>query len=195
MSSSDPITKSIPASGPNPPHGKALKPGVHAEIMVKSGPNPPHGGPAPHPVGAGAAAAPAPAPNAQPEAETRSGAVSVRLSVQKAQPFSVFLATPDRNPIQIESLEIEIYDTDRSVFTTALSADLPVVLSNPDESHIFPFTDQQLAKFSQHLKIGNTVEVKIRYLAPDDSDLTIGIVGKESHNNLGTFIEHLFHAK
>ncbi len=188
-------------SGPNNPHGGAV-------VTVKSGPNNPHGGAAPvssgpnNPhggvsavsqagasTGSGAAAAEA----TEPEPETREETVSLRLSISEPEPFSVFISTDDKGGVQIESIEVEICDQDRPLFTTLVSSDLPVLLKNPAEPHVFPFSEEQIARLLPHLKRGESVEVKVHYLAPNNSQIRIGIIGRAHHNSLGRFIEHLFH--
>lgn len=197
MSSPDTTSTPPPASGPNPPHGQASETELHAEVTVTSGPNPPHGGAAvaPHTLtsGAGPAAAPAVAPDAQ--AANRSETVAIRLSVPKPHPFSVFISSTRGKQIQIESIEIHIYDNDKPVFNTLVAAGSPVVLTEASESHVFPLSDQQLAQLLPHLQAGNVVEIRVQYLAPENSELKIGIIGKDFHSKLGHYIEHLFQSE
>ena len=195
----DPLSKK---SGPNNPHG-----GVRAEVTVKSGPNNPHGGVAvtsgpnnPHggsvagPQGdATAGAGTATAEATEPEAETREDTVSIRLSIPHPEPFSVFVRSDDKGGVQIDSIEIRICKADEPVFTALLDADLPVMLRQPAESHVFPLSEEQLTRAMHHFKAGETVEVRVHYIAPDNSQVGIGIIGREHHHTLGRFIEHLFH--
>jgi hypothetical protein len=188
------MRKPNPDTGQHPPHG------LRAEVTVTSGPHPPHGLLAAVPnQGAGSVAGgasgggAAPAPAAEPGTATRSETVAIRLSVPKPHPFSVFISTPEAHRIEIQAIEIHIYNRDRCVFNTVVGADLPLTLENPAESHVFPLTDEQLQTVLPHLEQGNEVEVRVRYLAADDSQLRIGIIGKHSHHTLGEFIEHLFH--
>ncbi|MGI9075307.1 MAG: hypothetical protein ACR2JB_29205 [Bryobacteraceae bacterium] len=189
------MRKPDPDTGQRPPHG------LRAEVTVTSGPHPPHGlaavsnqGAAASADGGASASGAAPALAAEPEMVTRSETVAIRLSVPKPHPFSVFISTPEAHRIEIQAIEIHIYKRDRCVFNTVVGADLPLTLENPAESHVFPLTDEQLETVLPHLEEGNEVEVRVRYLAPDNSQLRIGIIGKHSHHTLGEFIEHLFHS-
>ncbi len=187
-----------PKSGPYPPHSGA-------EVTVKSGPYPPHAAPppppksgkypphsgaaAPNPTESGGAAAASQA--VEPEPATRAEAVGIRFAIHKPEPFSVFIVSPDRNDVQIQSIKIEIQNRERAVFTEAVEKELPLALNNPSESHVFPFSNEQLDRVLPHLQVGNYVKVHVDYRAPEESELTIGIIGREHHRSLGQFIEHL----
>ncbi len=191
-----------PKSGPYPPHGGA-------EVTVKSGPYPPHGAPPPppppesgkYPPHGGSAPAPNPTASggaaaalqaAEPEPATRAEAVGIRFAIHKPEPFSVFITSSDRGDVQIQSIKIEIQNRERPVFTEVVEKELPLVLNNPSESHVFPFSNEQLDRVLPHLQVGNYVKVRVDYRAAEESELTIGIIEREHHHKLGRFIEHLF---
>jgi hypothetical protein len=162
-------------SGPIPPHG--------LQVTVTSGPIPPHGralsgaaGPNPQPSHRRSASA---RPN-EAESFTRTEIVSVRLEARRPRPFSIVISTDTPGKILIESVEVSICEEDEPVFNIPVS-DSSVVLKKRD-NRVFRLTDQQLAAISEHLEHGNTVKIRVRYLAEDESELTISIIEKDSHH-------------
>jgi hypothetical protein len=181
-------------SGPPSPHGTA--------VVVKSGPHSPHGaspapGPQPSPGGSSAGSgggaasgtAAATAEAKEPGAETREDTVSLTLSIPRPEPFSVFVKSDEGGGVQVDSIEIRICEDDQAGFTALMEADQPVSLNEPHESHVFPLSEKRLKR---RLKAGETVEVRVHYIAPDYSQIRIGIIEQEHHHKLGRFIEHLF---
>jgi hypothetical protein len=161
-------------SGPNPPH--------ELQLTVSSGPNPPHGSRA-----LSATAGRNPSQSAsdgsdESQSFTRADIVSVRLLARKPRPF-VILISSERGKILIESVEVSICDEDEPVFNIPVSTS-SVVLKKSRDSEVFRLTDQQLAAISEHLERGETVKVRVRYLAADESELKISIIEKDSHHRL-----------
>jgi hypothetical protein len=164
-------------SGPHPKHGLS--------VTVSSGPNPKHGNP-----GHSKAARENPGPAAQDhrgesEPFTRTETVSIRLVEHK--PFSVLVSIHTPGAILIEFVEISIYEGDEPVCNIPISAS-SVSLNEPGDSELFRLTDRQLDTISEHLEHGNTVKVKVRYLAAERSELTISIIDKECHHKFGWFL-------
>jgi hypothetical protein len=83
--------------------------------------------------------------------------------------------------ILIESVEVSICEEDEPVFNIPVSAS-SVVLKKPRDSEVFRLTNQQVAAISEHLERGDTVKVTVRYLAEDESELTVSILEKDSHH-------------
>jgi hypothetical protein len=165
-------------SGPIPPHG--------LQVTVTSGPIPPHG------RALSGAAGPNPqqsdrrsASDRRNEAEsfTRADMVSVRLVGRARHPFSILISSDTPGEILIESVEVSICDEDEPVFNIPVSTSR-VVLKKARDSEVFRLTDQQLAAISEHLERGETVKVRVRYLAADESELKISIIEKDSHHRL-----------
>lgn len=187
-------------SGPNPPHGGAV-------VTVKSGPHPPHGSPppvtsGPNPPHGGLSAvsqssaatgtAAAAAEETEAEPGTREDTVSLRLSIPKPEPFSVFVKSDKEGGVQIDSIEIRICKEDQPVFSALSDSDARISLK-PNESHVFLFSEEQLKSALPHIEAGESVEVKVHYVAPDNSEVQIGIIEKRHHHTLGEVIKHFFH--
>jgi hypothetical protein len=163
-------------SGLPPKHGL-----LH--VTVSSGPSPKHGNPA-----LLMAAGQNPGPRARDgepdlQAFTRAEIVSIRLADRKPRPFSVLLWIDTPGAILIESVEVSICEEDEPVFNIPVSTS-SVELKRARDSQVFRLTDQQLAAISEHLEQGNTVKVRVRYLAADRSELKISIIEKEPHHKL-----------
>jgi hypothetical protein len=183
-------------SGPNPPHGT---------VVVKSGPNPPHGGgpvagpspqgglPARPGAGASSGTATATAEAKEPGAETREDTVTLTVSIPKPKPFSVFVKVDEGSGVQIDSIQIRICKDHQPSVMAFIEADLPIVLNESNESHVFPLGEEHLKLALPRLKAGETVEVKVHYLAPDKSQIRIGVIGTEHHGWLRNFIPHFSH--
>jgi hypothetical protein len=151
-------------SGPNPTNGHALA--EHAET---------------NPLQSGQPSGSDHSDGAQPF--TRSEVVSVRLEGLRPRPFSVLVSTHTPGAILIESVEISICEEDEPVFNIPVSAS-SVLLNKPGDGQVFRLTDQQLDAISRHLEHGNTIKVRVQYLAADRSELNISIVPKHSHHKL-----------
>ena len=118
---------------------------------------------------------------------TRIETVSLRLAGRKPRPFSVLVSIHTPGAILIEFVEISIYEEDEPVCNIPISSS-SVVLNEPGDNQVFRLTDQQLATIAEHLEHGNTVKVKVRYLAAEQSELTISIIDKDSHHKLGYLV-------
>lgn len=163
-------------SGLHPPQG--------LQVTVASGPHPPQGGPASK---TGEPSSPqtrsrllSNSPD-ESQAFTRADLVSVRLEARRPRPFSIVISSDTPGKILIESVEVSICEEDEPVFNIPVSAST-VVLNKPRDSRVFHLTDQQLAAISEHLERGNTVKVRVRYLAEEESELTVSIIEKDSHH-------------
>jgi hypothetical protein len=115
---------------------------------------------------------------------TRTETVSIRLPDRKPHPFSVYALLHRPGPILIESVEIAIYDEDEKVCDIVISTS-SVLLEKPRDSHVFRPTDRQFDAISEHLEDGNTVTVRVHYLARERSELKIGLIDKHGHHKLG----------
>jgi hypothetical protein len=175
-------------SGPGDPRDQSA---LQTEVTITSGPGDPRDSSALSSPAVGGAKLESYAP--VPTQRT-SQSVSVRLSINKPHPFSVYLSSPEAEEIQIKALEIHVWNNGPSVFNTVLALKDPITLA-PGASNVFPFTDQQLSSVLPKLQVGTSVEIELSYSAPIGSKLTIGIIGRDAHNTLGTFIDRLFHSE
>jgi hypothetical protein len=159
-------------SGPHPPHG--------LQVTVSSGPQPKHGNPTSSMTTEHQAEAARRDRETDAEAFTRRDVVSVRLAERKLHRFFVLVSSETPGEIRIESIEIEVYEDDESVFNIPVSTS-GVTLNKRSSHQFFNLTDQQFVAVSEHLRKGNTVRVTVRYVAADQSELKISIVEKDSH--------------
>ncbi|MFL6544373.1 MAG: hypothetical protein ACJ8LM_04225 [Candidatus Udaeobacter sp.] len=153
-------------------------------VSVFSGPYPPHGKRARSTAAGENPAAAAPDNRADSEPFTRTETISVRLPDRKLHPFSVYALLDTAGALLIEFVEISIYEDDEKLCDIPISSS-SVLLEKPGDSHIFRPTDRQFATISEHLEEGKAVKVVAHYLATEQSELNIGILGWHCHHKLG----------
>jgi hypothetical protein len=163
-------------SGLPPKHGSL--------VTVSSEPHPSDGNPARLMAALHNPAPSSPDYRTDSELFARSETVSIRLPDRKPHRFSVYALLHRPGPILIESVEIAIYDDDEKVCDIVISTS-SVLLEKPGDSHVFCSTERQFDAISEHLEDGNTTTVRVHYLAPERSELKIGVIDKHCHHKLG----------
>lgn len=181
---SAPVGMDAEGSGPGDPRDQA---DTQTEVTITSGPGDPRDGSDSNAPGGMNALLEKTSPG------NTAQRVSLRTSIRRPHPFSVYISSPAGHAVKVEALEVHIWKNGSPVFTTVLSTGTPINLAS-DACNVFPFTEKQLSDLLPHLLRGTTVKVDLSYSAPSGSKVTIGIIGKDFHDKLGTFIERLLHS-